>query len=178
MEIIEPFDLPTVSYNALHVPLVFLHNCGTWEGVAQRINPTGQLIDEHLVRVEIQIEGVNYIQINTVRINTPQEVAATYYGTFSDGKLVFPLTDEVYTLGGEKATAFSGIAWAVTDDLIVYRGNRSLQGCKTHYNELIALHPSDSLHDGKAERRIRTTQLYEEGVYKLVTLIDETRVKG
>jgi hypothetical protein len=26
------------------------------------------------------------------------------------------------------------------------------------------------------DRRIRTTQLFEDGVYKLVTMIDETRV--
>jgi uncharacterized protein YjiK len=176
METIEQFNLPTVSYNSFQVPRVFLQNCGVWEGVAQRVNTAGQLMDEHLVRVTIQIEGVNYVQTNTVRINTPREVTAHYYGIFQGGTLVFPLTDEVYTLGGEKATAFSGIAWAVTDDLIVYRGSRSLQGCKTHYNELIALHPTNSLQDSTAKRRIRTTQLYEEGVYKLVTMIDETRV--
>ncbi len=106
------------------------------------------LIDEHLVRVKIEIDGAQYVQTNTVRIDTPREVTAKYYGDFREGKLVFPLTDEVYTLGGEKAQAFSGIAWAVTDDLIVYRGSRTLQGCKTHYNELIAL---------TGNRRIRTT---------------------
>jgi hypothetical protein len=58
----------------------------------------------------------------------------------------------------------------VTDDLIVYRGSRTLQGCKTYYNELIALT------DPTATHRVRTTQLYEDGVYKLVTMIEEIKV--
>jgi hypothetical protein len=159
--------IPTIHYDEFGVPLAFLRNCATWEGIAKRVNAAGELIDEHLVQVKIAIEAGQYVQTNTVRIGTPQEVTSNYYGDFRDGKLVFPLTDEVYTLGGEKATAFSGIAWAITNDLIVYRGSRKVQGCKTHYNELIALVDRD--------RRIRTTQLYEDGIYKLVTMIDETR---
>jgi hypothetical protein len=162
--------IPQVSYNSFQVPLAFLGNCGTWEGSARRVNTVGELIDEHLVRVQIEIEGSQYVQTNTVRIDTPQEVTARYFGNFCDGILVFPLTDEVYTLGGEKASGFSGIAWAVTDDLIVYRGSRTVQGCKTYYNELIALLDRD--------RRVRTTQLFEDGIYKLVTMIDETKVAG
>lgn len=161
--------IPQVSYNEFNVPFAFLFNCGTWEGTAKRINRAGELIDEHLVRVKIEITGSQYVQTNTVRINTPREVTAQYFGNFSEGKLVFPLTDEVYTLGGEKALGFSGIAWAVTDDLIVYRGSRTLQGCKTYYNELIAL--------VNKEQRVRTTQVYEEGVYKLITAIEETKVE-
>lgn len=160
--------IPIVTYDKFNVPLAFLHNCGTWEGTARRVNKVGELIDEHLVRVKIEVEGANYVQTNTVRIDTPREVTAQYFGHFTEGKLVFPLTDEVYTLGGEKATGFSGIAWAVTDDMIVYRGSRTLEGRKTYYNEIIAL--VDSTH------RIRTTQLFEDGVYKLVTMIDETKV--
>ncbi|NJO77528.1 MAG: hypothetical protein HC827_02755 [Cyanobacteria bacterium RM1_2_2] len=160
--------VPTVRCDQFNVPIVFLQNCGTWEGTALRVERTGALIDEHLVRVKIEISGRQYVQTNTVRINTPREVTARYFGDFRDGKLVFPLTDEVYTLGGEKASGFSGIAWAVMDDLIVYRGSRTVQGCKTHYNELIAL--IDRNH------RVRTTQLFEDGAYKLVTMINETRV--
>lgn len=159
--------IPMPSYNEFNVPLAFLCNCGTWEGIAKRVDLAGVLIDEHRVRVKIEIDGAQYVQTNTVRIDTPREVTAKYYGDFREGKLVFPLTDEVYTLGGEKAQAFSGIAWAITDELIVYRGSRTLQGCKTHYNELIAL---------MGNRRIRTTQLFEDGIYKLVTMIDETKV--
>lgn len=163
-------QVPTVRLNEFNVPLAFLQNCGTWEGTARRIDPAGTLIDEHLVRVEIQITEAQYVQTNTVRINTPREVTAQYFGDFRDGTLVFPLTDEVYTLGGEKASGFSGVAWAVTDSLIVYCGSRTVQGCKTHYNELIAL--VDRQH------RVRTTQLYEDDVYKLVTMIDEMKVAG
>lgn len=164
----EGMQIPSLTYNEFKVPLAFIHNCGTWEGTARRVNTAGELIDEHLVRVKIEVEGANYVQTNTVRINTPREVTAQYYGHFVQGQLVFPLTDEVYTLGGEKASGFSGIAWAVTDDMIVYRGSRTVQGCKTYYNELIAL----TNHD----HRIRTTQLFEDGVYKLVTMIEETKV--
>jgi hypothetical protein len=159
--------VPTTHYNEFNVPIAFLKNCGIWEGTAQRINTAGQLIDEHLVRVEIEINGSEYVQTNTVRINTPREVTAKYFGHFHEGKLVFPLTDEVYTLGGEKASGFSGIAWAVTDDLVVYRGSRTVNGCRTYYNELIAV--VDNNH------RVRTTQVYEDGIYKLVTAIDETK---
>lgn len=159
--------IPTVTYDEFNVPVAFLQNCGTWEGMARRVNTVGELVDEHLVRVSIEIEGSQYVQTNTVRINTPREVTAKYYGYFTEGKLVFPLTDEVYTLGGEKASGFSGIAWAITDDLIVYRGSRTLQGCKTYYNELIAL--VDRNH------RVRTTQLFEDGAYKIVTMMDETK---
>jgi hypothetical protein len=160
-------NLPQISYDEFNVPLAFLRNCGTWSGTARRVDQTGKLIDEHLVRVKIEIDKTQYVQTNTVRINTPREVTAKYYGSFQDNKLVFPLTDEVYTLGGEKATGFSGIAWATTDDMIVYRGSRTVQGCKTFYNELItSIDP---------EHRIRTTQLFEDGVYKLVTMIEETK---
>jgi hypothetical protein len=156
-----------VSYDAFGVPLAFLHNCGTWEGTAKRVTAAGVLIDEHLVRVKIEICEASYVQTNTVRIGTPREVVAQYFGEFVEGRLVFPLTDEVYTLGGEKATEFSGVAWAVTDDLIVYRGSRTLVQCKTYYNEVIAL--------VSPEHRIRTTQVFEDGVYKLVTMIEETK---
>jgi hypothetical protein len=164
--------IPVVSYNKFQVPLAFLRNCGTWEGTAKRVLKDGTLVDEHLVRVKIAIEDAQYVQTNTVRIDTPQEVTSQYLGCFLEGKLVFPLTDEVYTLGGEKASAFSGVAWAVTDDLIVYRGSRTLQNCKTYYNELIALT------DSNAKHRVRTTQLFEDGVYKLVTMIEEAKVEG
>jgi hypothetical protein len=160
-------NLPQISYDKFDVPLAFLRNCATWEGTARRVDQTGKLIDEHLVRVKIEVDKTQYVQTNTVRINTPREVTAQYYGSFQDNKLVFPLTDEVYTLGGEKATGFSGIAWAITDDMIVYRGSRTVQGCKTYYNELITL--------VDPEHRIRTTQLFEDGVYKLVTMIEETK---
>lgn len=170
MSEIEGLAVPPVTYNEFNVPLAFLRNCATWEGTARRISATGELIDTDIVRVKIEIDGSNYVQTNTVRINTPNEVTAKYHGNFSEGKLVFPLTDEVYTLGGEKASAFSGIAWAITDDLIVYRGSRTLRGIKTFYNELIALVDND--------HRVRTTQLYEDGVYKLVTMIQESKVEG
>lgn len=166
----EKLAAPAVSYDEFNVPLAFLGNCGTWEGSAKRVNRAGELVDEHLVRVRIEIDGSQYVQTNTVRINTPREVTAQYFGNFREGTLVFPLTDEVYTLGGEKATSFSGIAWAVTDDLIVYRGSRTLQSVKTFYNELITLIDRD--------HRVRTTQLFEDGAYKLVTMIEETKVKS
>jgi hypothetical protein len=166
----ESLTIPTIHYDEFGVPIAFLRNCGTWEGVVKRVNAAGELIDEHLVRVKIAIEAGQYVQTNTVRIDTPQEVTSDYYGDFREGKLVFPLTDEVYTLGGEKATAFSGIAWTITNDLIVYRGSRTIRGIKTHYNELIALVDRD--------RRIRTTQLFEDGIYQLVTMIDEIRSKS
>jgi hypothetical protein len=160
--------IPQVTYDAHKVPLAFVRNCGTWEGTARRIDRAGTQIDEHFVRVKIAIDGAKYVQTNTVRINTPREVTAHYYGEFQAGQLVFPLTDEVYTLGGEKATGFSGIAWAVTDDMIVYRGSRTVDGFKTYYNEVITLVDSD--------RRVRTTQLFENAEYKLVTMIEETKV--
>ncbi|MGL5795124.1 MAG: hypothetical protein ACRC06_12130 [Waterburya sp.] len=160
-------NFPHINYDEFNVPVAFLRNCGTWEGTARRVNQTGQLIDEHLVRVKIEVDKTQYVQTNTVRIDTPREVTAQYYGSFQENKLVFPLTDEVYTLGGEKATGFSGIAWAITDDMIVYRGSRTVQGCKTYYNELITLI--------NQEHRIRTTQLFEDGEYKLVTMIEETK---
>lgn len=161
-------DLPQPTHNEFGVPQAFQRNCGTWEGTARRINLVGEQIDQHLVRVKIEIDGAKYVQTNTVRIGTPREVTASYFGDFIEGTLAFPLTDEVYTLGGEKATEFSGIAWAVTDDVIVYRGSRKLQGTKTAYNEIITL--VDDNH------RVRTTQLFEANEYKLVTMIDERRV--
>ena len=160
--------LPTVTFNQHQIPLAFLRNCGTWKGYARRINLEGAQIDEHLVRVSIEVHTTQYVQTNTVRIGTPQEVTARYRGNFLDGTLAFPLTDEVYTLGGEKATEFSGVAWAVTDDVIVYRGSRKLRGRKTYYNELITL--VDDNH------RVRTTQLFEDQIYQFVTMIDEDRV--
>ncbi|MGB8701018.1 MAG: hypothetical protein WCD18_16520 [Thermosynechococcaceae cyanobacterium] len=162
--------IPEVHSDAFGVPFAFLHNCGTWEGLARRVLAAGDVIDTHRVRVQIEIEKGQYVQTNTVRIDTPNEVTAQYFGHFEAGKLVFPLTDEVYTLGGEKATGFSGIAWAVTDDLIVYRGSRTVQGCRTHYNEIIAL--------TTLTHRVRTTQLFEDGLYKLVTMIDENKTDG
>lgn len=166
----EGLVVPAITYNEFNVPLAFLRNCATWEGTARRISAAGELMDTDIIRVTIEIDGSNYVQTNTVRINTPKEVTAKYFGNFSEGKLVFPITDEVYTLGGEKASAFSGIAWAITDELIVYRGSRTLQGRKTFYNELIALIDNDN--------RVRTTQLFEDGVYKLVTMIEEAKVEG
>ena len=161
-------SIPEVSYNDSGVPVVFEKNCGTWEGNAMRIDTEGKLIDTDLVRVKIVINGTNYVQTNTVRIETPQEISANYYGNFIENKLVFPLTDEVYTLAGESATAFSGIAWAVNNYIILYCGTRTLKGVKTHYNEIITI-----VNDN---HRVRTTQLYEEGVYKHVTAINETRI--
>jgi hypothetical protein len=160
--------VPEVSYNDLGVPIAFINHCGTWEGNALRIEKAGSLIDSHPVRVKIEIEGKKYVQTNTVRIGSPREVTAQYFGEFIDGKLVFPLTDEVYTLGGEKATEFSGIAWAITDNMIIYSGSRTLQGIPTHYNELITV--------VSPNHRVRTTQLYESMEYKLVTMIDEFKV--
>ncbi|MBP0016819.1 MAG: hypothetical protein J7647_04590 [Cyanobacteria bacterium SBLK] len=160
--------IPTLSYNEFGVPIVFTDHCGTWEGQAMRIDKLGNLIDTHSVRVRIDIEGNQYVQTNTVRIDTPREITAQYFGEFIEGKLVFPLTDEVYTLGGEKATHFSGIAWAVTDNMILYSGSRTLGDVPTHYNELITV--------VNANHRVRTTQLYENLAYKLVTAIDEFRV--
>ncbi|WP_254965246.1 MULTISPECIES: hypothetical protein [unclassified Cyanobium] len=96
------------------------------EGIAGRITTEGHCIDTDRVRVQITIEANDYVQTNTVRIDTPSEVVAQYQGHFLDGTLAFPLTDEGYTLSGEKATAFSGIAWPISDHVIVYCGSRTL----------------------------------------------------
>ncbi len=64
-------DRSAISFDAFDVPTVFLHNCGTWEGTAQRVLKDGTLVDKHLVRVKIEIEEKQYVQTNTVRINTP-----------------------------------------------------------------------------------------------------------
>jgi hypothetical protein len=108
------------------VALVFRRNCALWEGIAGRITTEGHCIDTDRVRVQITIEANDYVQTNTVRIDTPSEVVAQYQGNFLDGTFAFPLTDEVYTLSGEKATAFSGIAWPISDHVIVYCGSRTL----------------------------------------------------
>lgn len=168
LPMVTPSLVPLVTRNGSGVPTAFLRHCGTWEGTARRIEPAGVQIDSHLVRVHIEVDGNGYVQTNTVRIGTPREVTASYHGHFEDEILVFPLTDEVYTLGGDKASAFSGTAWALTDDLILYQGSRTLGDKQTSYNEVIAFEGSD--------RRIRTTQLFEDGAYKLVTMIDEIRV--
>ena len=160
--------VPKVTLNEAGVPTAFLRHCGVWEGTARRVAPDGQLLGSQPVRVKIEIDGSNYVQTNTVRIGTPQEVTASYYGQFDNGILIFPPTDEVYTLGGEKASNFSGTAWTVSDDLILYQGRRTLDGVETSYNEVIAFEGND--------RRIRTTQLFADGRYKLVTIIDEIRV--
>jgi hypothetical protein len=160
--------IPELSYDDSGVPIAFIDHCGTWEGNALRIDKEGKLIDSHPVRVQIEIDGKKYIQTNTVRIGSPREVTASYFGEFIDGKLVFPLTDEVYTLGGEKATKFSGIAWAITDNMIIYSGSRTVRGVPTHYNELITVVTPN--------HRVRTTQLYESMEYKLVTAIDEFKI--
>jgi hypothetical protein len=103
-------------------------------------------------------------------MGTASEVVAQYYGHFHDGKLVFPLTDEVFTLAGEKATAFSGIAWPISDHVIVYCGSRTLRGGRTHYKEIITLVSDD--------QRVRTTQPFGNGVYSHVTMIEEWRQTG
>ncbi|QEY31277.1 hypothetical protein EVJ50_02470 [Synechococcus sp. RSCCF101] len=157
--------IPEVSLDDHGVPLVFRRHCARWEGTARRISREGQCIDTDRVRVEISIDGARYVQTNTVRIGSESERVSSYHGHFIEGKLVFPLTDEVYTLAGEKARAFSGVAWAVSDSLILYNGNRTLNGVATHYNEVITL---------ISEReRVRTTQLFENGIYRHVTMIDE-----
>lgn len=162
--------IPMLSLDVSGVPLVFHRNCALWEGIARRITTEGHCVDTDRVRVRIVIEANNYVQTNTVRIGTSSEVVAQYHGHFLDGKLVFPLTDEVYTLAGEKATAFSGIAWPISDQVIVYCGSRTLRGVRTHYNEIITLVSDD--------QRVRTTQLYENGVYRHVTMIEEWRQPG
>jgi len=162
------FDgIPSVSLDASGVPLVFHRNCALWEGIARRITSDGHCVDTDRVRVRIAIEAKTYTQTNTVRIGTPAEIVAQYNGYFLGGKLVFPFTDEVYTLAGEKATAFSGIAWPISDQVIVYCGSRTLRGIRTHYNEIITLVSDD--------QRVRTTQLYENGIYRHVTMIEEWR---
>jgi hypothetical protein len=159
--------IPPITLDGWGVPLVFRRHGALWEGTARRIDTAGRCIDTDRVRVEIAIEDDRYVQTNTVRIGTPQQIVASYHGHFIDSKLVFPLTDEVVTLAGEKATAFSGIAWAISDHVLVYCGSRSLRGVRTHYNEIITL-VSD-------HHRVRTTQLYEDGVYRHVTMIEEWR---
>ncbi len=159
--------IPPITLDRWGVPLVFHRHGALWEGTARRIDTAGHCIDTDRVRVEIAIEDDRYVQTNTVRIDTPQQVVARYHGHFVDTKLVFPLTDEVVTLAGERATAFSGIAWAISDHVLVYCGSRSLRGVRTHYNEIITLVSDD--------QRVRTTQLYEDGVYRHVTMIEEWR---
>ncbi|MCP9848364.1 hypothetical protein [Cyanobium sp. Morenito 9A2] len=159
--------IPPISLDRWGVPLVFRRHCALWEGTARRIDTAGHCIDTDRVRVEIAIEDDRYVQTNTVRIDTPQQIVACYHGQFIDSRLVFPLTDEVVTLAGERATAFSGIAWAISDHVLVYSGSRSLRGVRTHYNEIITLVSDD--------HRVRTTQLYEDGVYRHVTMIEEWR---
>lgn len=159
--------IPPITLDGWGVPLVFRRHDALWEGTARRIDTAGRCIDTDRVRVEIAIEDDRYVQTNTVRIDTPQQIVARYHGHFIDSKLVFPLTDEVVTLAGERATAFSGIAWAISDHVLVYCGSRSLRGVRTHYNEIITLVSDD--------HRVRTTQLYEDGVYRHVTMIEEWR---
>ena len=160
-------SIPPITLDDWGVPLVFRRHCALWEGTARRIDSEGRCVDRDRVRVEIAINNDQYLQTNTVRIDTPGEIVAQYHGHFIDGRLVFPLTDEVVTLAGEKATAFSGIAWPVSDHVMLYSGSRNLRGVLTHYHEVITLVSDD--------HRVRTTQLYEQGEYRHVTMIEEWR---
>lgn len=118
--------IPTLVLDLSGVPLVFRHNCALWQGTARRITTEGNCVDTDRVRVRIVIEANNYAQTNSVRIGTPSEILAQYRGQFLDGKLVFPLTDEVHTLAGEKATPFSGIAWPISGHVSLCCGSRTL----------------------------------------------------
>jgi hypothetical protein len=69
--------------------------------------------------------------------------------------------------GSITATACSGIAWPVSDHVMLYSGSRNLLGVLTHFHEVITLVSDD--------HQVRTTQLYEQCEYRHVTMIDEWR---
>ncbi len=142
------------------IPEIFYRHIGVWQGTAIKVSPQGELQRSFRGTFAVWITGCDYRQENTYTLADGNVRTLQFTGRFENGVLILSSSDY---------PEFTATAWDAGHDAILFRSSKIENGKCYMYIETMTLTDSNS--------RVRSTQIFEEGVFDGITYIEETRQK-
>lgn len=140
------------------IPEIFRKHLGTWAGTALKVSPEGKLERTFNGVFAISIEGNKYHQENTYTLPDGNTRTLKFEGHFEQGVLI---------LNSSSYPEFTATAWDGGNDTIIFRSSKIENDKRYMSVETMTLINSNS--------RVRSSQIFREGVFDGITYIEETR---
>jgi hypothetical protein len=142
------------------IPEIFYRHIGIWQGTAIKVSPQGELQRSFHGTFAVWITGCDYHQENTYTLADGNIRTLRFVGRFENGFLILSSSDY---------PEFTATAWDAGHDTILFRSSKVENGKRYIYIETMTFTDSTS--------RVRSTQIFQEGVFDGITYIEETRQK-
>jgi hypothetical protein len=140
------------------IPEIFHRHIGVWQGTAIKVSPQGELQRSFHGTFAVSITGCDYHQENTYTLADGNIRTLRFEGHFENGVLILSSSDY---------PEFAATAWDAGNDTILFRSSKIENGKRYMYIETMTLTDPNS--------RVRSTQIFQEGVFDGITYIEETR---
>jgi hypothetical protein len=140
------------------IPEIFYRHIGVWKGTAIKVSPQGELQRSFHGTFAVWITGRDYHQENTYTVEDGNTRTLRFAGRFEDRVLILSSSDY---------PEFTATAWDAGRDTILFRSSKIENGKRYIYIETMTFTDHTS--------RVRSTQIFQEGVFDGITYIEETR---
>ena len=140
------------------IPEIFHRHIGVWQGTAIKVNPQGELQRSFQGTFTVSITGCDYHEENTYTLADGNMRTLRFKGHLENGVIIISSSDY---------PEFTATAWDAGNDMILFRSSKIENGKRYMYIETVTLIDPNS--------RVRSTQIFQEGIFDGITYIEETR---
>lgn len=140
------------------IPEIFNRHIGVWEGTVIKVNPQGERKLSFPGTFAVSFEGCDYRQVNTYTLPDGNIRILRFQGRFDNGVLILSSSDY---------PEFAATAWDAGNDAILFRSSKVEEQKHYTYIETMTITSPNS--------RVRSTQIFRDGVFDGITYIEETR---
>ncbi|MBE9167822.1 DUF3598 family protein [Pleurocapsales cyanobacterium LEGE 06147] len=140
------------------VPEIFNRHIGVWQGTVIKVNPQGERQRSFHGTFAVSIDGYDYHQVNTYILPDGNVRILRFEGRFENGVLILSSADY---------PEFAATAWDAGNEIILFSSSKIEEGKRYTYVETMTLTGANS--------RVRSTQIFQAGVFDGITYIEETR---
>ncbi len=141
------------------IPEIFRRHIGVWQGKAIKVNPQGELQRTFNGTFSVSITDGNYHQENTYTFPDGKIRTLRFEGYFDKNGILI--------LSSSDYPEFTATAWDAGNETIIFRSSKIENGKRYMYLETMTITAPNS--------RVRSTQIFQEGIFDGITYIEETR---
>ena len=145
--------------NQIQVPEIFKRHVGSWKGECIQLDTLGQFLCRSSCICIITIDGIEYRQINHYEYADGQRLQLNFTGVFEGGTL---------KLFSSSYSNFSAIAWDAGQETLGFRATATQDNAIIQFVDTITLLDPD--------HRVRSTQIFKNGIFDGISFIKETRL--
>ena len=150
----------TIKQAKHEIPEIFHRHIGVWAGRVIKMSAESKIQRSFHGTFAGSITGYDYYQENTYTFADGNIRTLRFKGYFENGVLIFSSSDY---------PEFTATAWDAGNNTILFRASKIENGKQYVYIETMTLTSANS--------RVRSSQIFQEGVFDGITYIEETRQK-